>query len=175
MGYKQTYSWVSTYFWPYVFWLNKQYRDHRASSGEPVNARVPPSFLHVCLDVCLVLHVWPSPVMSLADWKPQTELPRAGPGSHRPRRRDRLLGRLPPPAQHRVLLRQPQHGRLPAALHAGWPGVRLPGQTGLVNAPPPPPSAATSETRPRRRVVMPSSLFSQDFFSSHHCLSLTNL
>ncbi|KAK5881654.1 hypothetical protein CesoFtcFv8_022430 [Champsocephalus esox] len=43
----------------------------------------------------------------------------------------------PPPPQHRVLLRQPQHCRLPAALHTGRPGVRLPGQTGLVNAPPP--------------------------------------
>lgn len=77
-----------------------------------------------------------------ADWEPQTDLPWVGQGTHRPRRWDRVVGRFPPAAQHRVLLWQHQHGRLPAAVHAGWPGVCLSGQTRLVNAPtpqPPPP------------------------------------
>lgn len=69
-----------------------------------------------------------------ADRVPQADLPWDGQGPHRPRRRDRVFGRLRPPAQHRVLLRQHQHGGLSAALHAGRPGVRLAGQAGLVNA-----------------------------------------
>ena len=96
-----------------------------------------------------------------ADWVPQADLPRDGQGAHRPRGGDCLPGGLPPPAEHRVVLRQPQHDRLPAALHAGGPGVRLPRQAGLVNQqshlhhhhPPPPPSSG--------EVAKPSSASSQ--------------
>lgn len=125
--------------------------------------------VHHPSSTCLTSTCDPNPT----DWEPQTELPRVRQGPHRPRRRDRLFGRLPPPAQHRVLLRQHQHGRLSAALHTGRPGVRLSGQTGLVNAPPThPPSPLWPHVE--ELWCLPR-YFHRTFLATHHCLSFTNL
>ena len=107
-----------------------------------------------------------------ADWEPQTEFPWDGQGPHWPRRRDHLFGRIPPTAQHRVLLRQHQHGRLPAALHTGRPGVRLSGQTRLVNAPlpppPPPPPPPPTHDHVEELWCLPH-YFHRTFLATHHC------
>lgn len=76
-----------------------------------------------------------------SDWEPPPELPRPSKSTSGPRRRNRGAVSRPvragfpsaPPGQPPIVLREPQHGGIPAAGDPGWGRVGSAGHAGLVS------------------------------------------